>query len=294
MQLSQIPNKFAIPFANNAGAGYIRAIPQASQIGITNGAASLTDGFPPLNFLPVGSGGVPPFGQDMNGILNQITLWAQWQAAGGSGIFDSAFSTAIGGYPRGATLESTTAGQFWVSSIDNNTNNPDSNPTGWVLFQGTVASKSLNNVVSFTNTTRVSMSTSGTGVTATPWSGFNYTKRSATSNILVWSNFQLLVLNAQSNNGPAIGRMTIGSTNADFGPSTAYTQTATGAPGSIGGASTPSLILTGISAGTLACSLSFLRNDALAWVGIFNPTNSDLSGLPTTNKATLIFGEIEP
>ncbi|KAA1174648.1 hypothetical protein FP026_29625, partial [Rhizobium tropici] len=74
MKASDIPVKFPIPFAASAGGGYIRAIPQASQIGITNGAASLTDGFPPLTFLPVGAGGTPPWGQDFNGILNEITV----------------------------------------------------------------------------------------------------------------------------------------------------------------------------------------------------------------------------
>ena len=78
MQSSQIPSKFPIPFANGAGSGYIRQIPVTSQISITPGAASLTDGFPPLTFIPEGSGGIPPFGQDMNGILKEITAWIQW------------------------------------------------------------------------------------------------------------------------------------------------------------------------------------------------------------------------
>lgn len=132
MKIANVPSKFAIPFAASAGGGYIRSIPQASQIGITNGAASLTDGFPPLNFLPVGSGGVPPFGQDMNGILNQITLWSQWQGAGGLVVYDSALSTAIGGYPEGAILASTTAGLIWLNTVDDNTANPDTTGTGWV------------------------------------------------------------------------------------------------------------------------------------------------------------------
>ncbi len=85
MKLSDIPaNKFPIPFANAAGPSYITTIPEASQIGITAGAASLTDGFVPLNFQPVGSGGVPPRGVDFNGLLKQITQWSQWQNAGGS------------------------------------------------------------------------------------------------------------------------------------------------------------------------------------------------------------------
>jgi len=133
MQISNLPaTKLAIPFASSAGGGYTRIIPQASQIGITAGAASLTDGFPPLNFLPVGSGGVPPFGQDMNGILNEITAWTRWQNAGGLVPYDSAFSTAIGGYPQGAMLAGTAAGSVFLSTADNNTTNPNSGGANWI------------------------------------------------------------------------------------------------------------------------------------------------------------------
>jgi hypothetical protein len=139
MQLSAIPAKFAIPFANSAGSGYIRAIPQASQIGVTNGAASLTDGFPPLTFLPVGAGGTPPWGQDFNGILNQITQWNQWQAAGGLVPYDSTFATAIGGYPSGAIVVGSTPGQLWLNLVDNNTSNPNSGGSNWLLITTTIA-----------------------------------------------------------------------------------------------------------------------------------------------------------
>jgi len=132
MQSSQIPAKFSIPWGNSAGGGYIRPIPAASQIGITNGAASLTDGFPPLNFLPVGSGGIPPFGEDFNGILNQITAWNQWQGAGGTVPYDATFSGLIGGYPKGAIVAGTATGSLFLSTIENNTNNPNSVATGWV------------------------------------------------------------------------------------------------------------------------------------------------------------------
>ena len=104
MQDSNIPTKFPIPFANNAGPGFVRPIPQASQIGITPGAASLTDGFPPLNFNPVAAGGIPPFGEDMNGILLQITQWIRWLTAGAPLAWDSTYATAIGGYPLGAKV----------------------------------------------------------------------------------------------------------------------------------------------------------------------------------------------
>src|SRR5258708_20811739 len=87
-------------FARPAGGGFIRPIPQASQIGINPGFASLTDGFVPLNGQPVASGGIPPFEQDMNGILNQISLWCQWLEAGGPVYYDATFSTGgSGGVP---------------------------------------------------------------------------------------------------------------------------------------------------------------------------------------------------
>ena len=135
MQRSSIPAKFPRPFANNAGMGYIRTIPDASQVGVTAGAASLTDGFPPACFTPVGSGGTPPWGQDFNGILNQISTWSQWQQAGASIQFDLTFCTEIGGYPDGAVLASTTQGIFWLNTADNNTTNPDSGgASGWIAM----------------------------------------------------------------------------------------------------------------------------------------------------------------
>lgn len=139
MQQSNIPSKFGIPWGNAAGPTYIQTIPQASQIGITNCRASLTDGFPPLTFIPSSSGGCPPFGKDFNGILNQITQWSQWQSAGGPVFWDSAFSTSIGGYPKGAVLQSAVLlGRMWLSTADNNTTNPDSQTSAnWVPLPGT-------------------------------------------------------------------------------------------------------------------------------------------------------------
>ncbi|WP_267550398.1 hypothetical protein [Rhizobium rhizogenes] len=133
MKIADLPAKFPIPFAADAGSGFIRAIPEASQIGITPGAASLTDGFPPVTFQPVGAGGTPPWGQDMNGIINQITLWSQWQNAGGLVPYDGTFSTAIGGYPKSAVLAGATTGQIWLNTVDDNTTNPNSGGAGWLL-----------------------------------------------------------------------------------------------------------------------------------------------------------------
>lgn len=143
MQFSQIPTKFPLKFASTQSF----QIPTLSQIGIQAGAASLTDGFPPLTFLPVGGGGVPPFGRDFNALLFQITAWNQWQNAGGLVTYDATFSSQVGGYPQGAFIASaTTSGGLWLCLKDNNTYNPDSAATpaiayanGWLGF-GTLAS----------------------------------------------------------------------------------------------------------------------------------------------------------
>ena len=137
MIAASIPPYFNIPFANSADSSHKRAIPEASQIGIIDGAASLTDGFPPLTFLPLTAGGIPPYGQDFNGILNEVTHSIQWQQAGGIAKYNSAFSTAIGGYPNGAVLQNAAKTNLWVSTVDNNLSNPDAGGAGWTLLIST-------------------------------------------------------------------------------------------------------------------------------------------------------------
>ena len=126
MRQIDAPSKFSIAFASGAGPTFVRAIPVGSQISITPGAASLTDGFPPLNFQPVSAGGIPPYGQDHNGILLQITGWIRCLSAGIPLIYDAAFQSAIGGYPANCWIRS--AGNpaiIYQSTADNNTTNPD-------------------------------------------------------------------------------------------------------------------------------------------------------------------------
>jgi len=133
MLATQIPTKFPIPFGNSAAAGTIRQVPTADQTSVSPGAASLTTGFPVATGQPLASGGVPPAMQDFNGLFNQITAWIRWQNAGATVSYDAAFSTAVGGYPAGAILASTTAGVLWLSTADNNLTNPDGpNPQSWV------------------------------------------------------------------------------------------------------------------------------------------------------------------
>lgn len=131
MLLSNQPTKVQVPFANS---GTKNTIPVASQIGITAGAASFTDGFPPLTFTPIASGGVPPAGADFNGILNATTSILRWQCGGGHFTYDSSWSTANGGYAKGAMLLKADGSGFWFNTTDSNTVNPDTVGTGWSDF----------------------------------------------------------------------------------------------------------------------------------------------------------------
>lgn len=153
MQSTNIPSKIPLPFGYAAGGSYINTIPSSSQIGVVNGRASLHDGFPPLNFTPISSGGVPPFGGDMNGILNEITAIQQWQEAGGFFPFDASFASTISGYPKGAILQSSSFNGLWVSTIENNSNNPDTTGTGWksLAFEGLQAITMSGTSVTLTN-----------------------------------------------------------------------------------------------------------------------------------------------
>ena len=134
MQLTNTPGKLVLPFANN---GAKNTIPTASQIGITAGAASLTDGFPPLTRTPIAAGGVPPSGLDMNGILYELSAILRWANAGGGYAYDAAFATDsnVGGYPKGARVLRSDGLGYWFNTTDNNTTDPEgvgAIAAGWV------------------------------------------------------------------------------------------------------------------------------------------------------------------
>lgn len=140
MQDSNAPTKIPLPFGTGAGGGFINSIPTPSQIGIANGRASFTDGFPPLNFQPIAAGGVPPFGGDFNGLLLQITGGLQWVQAGGPIFYDATFQTTIGGYPKGAVVASVAyLGLWWYCEVDNNATNPDSGGANWLPMTSALA-----------------------------------------------------------------------------------------------------------------------------------------------------------
>ncbi|SMG61303.1 hypothetical protein [Paraburkholderia susongensis] len=124
MQADQTPTLVPLPFATN---GLRSNVPERSQIGVTPGAASFNDGFPPVTMQPKTHGGVPPNGRDVNGILYVLSQTVRWVQAGGQFVYSAPFATDpnVGGYPQGAVLLRADYGGFWLSEADNNTTNPD-------------------------------------------------------------------------------------------------------------------------------------------------------------------------
>lgn len=127
MLLSSAPGQLVEPWA--AG-GDKNSIPVPSSG--TPGAASWTIGFPPLTSVDPLSGGVPPDRLDMNGGLFGMSAIDVWMSAGGGFPYSSGFSTAIGGYPKGARVLRATGFGYWLSTIDNNTTDPDTGGAGWI------------------------------------------------------------------------------------------------------------------------------------------------------------------
>lgn len=120
------PVQIAVPFATS---GLKNTIP-ATTNNVT-GNAGYDAGFGAINMTPKTAGGIPPFGQDFNGIFFDVTTAIQYLEAGGSFPYNSTFATAVGGYPLGAIVSSTDGTGLWRNVTANNTTNPETFGAGW-------------------------------------------------------------------------------------------------------------------------------------------------------------------
>jgi hypothetical protein len=159
MLLANKPDQIVLPVASASGAA--TAIPVASQIGITDGAASYTDGFPPLTRTPKAAGGVPPRGLEMNGVLKALSSIDRWSCAGGGYPFNSTFAndSNVGGYPKGARVLRSDGAGYWINTTDNNVTDPENVSVGVAAAAGWYPDLQ-------TGTTEVTMT--NTHVTLTP------------------------------------------------------------------------------------------------------------------------------
>ena len=133
MQLSSVPYKFQYVWGQNATSGFVTdPIPATT----TSPAASQSLGFPPATSIPIAAGGTPPNIDDFNGAYFYTTSWLQWLQAGGPVQYDATLQTNIGGYPKGAIVQSVANfGYQWLSEIDNNTSDPDTGGANWIGAQ---------------------------------------------------------------------------------------------------------------------------------------------------------------
>ncbi|XKM12646.1 hypothetical protein RCS94_06365 [Orbaceae bacterium ac157xtp] len=128
-----INNKlFPVPFANNAGNTWKYPIPQSKSASDEPNKASYEVGFPAITMTDIAAGGIPFFGQDVNGVLNDITTAIRYMQAGNFSKYDTAFANAIGGYSVGAVILGSD-NKLYRSKVDNNKQNPV-NGSNWEDF----------------------------------------------------------------------------------------------------------------------------------------------------------------
>lgn len=155
-------------FANN---GIKNTIPDTTA---NVGYASYNEGFPAITMQPKESGGLPPRGQDMNGILNELSQFNQYQQMGGTYGLDNNI-LINGGYAKNSIVyqddgiyrslvdnntddfvdDPSVIGSTWQLIVDYNTNSGSNGvpgqlspffrtdaPTGWLRCDGTQYTKS--------------------------------------------------------------------------------------------------------------------------------------------------------
>lgn len=130
MPLPSVPVPLPEAFATSAAGSFItNPIPDTTA---TPGAASWALGFPPLTMTPEVGGGVPPFGQDFNGVLFMMSSHIVYAQQGLLYQYDPATSTLLGGYAKGTILLSNDGSTVWYSIANSNTTDPDgATPANW-------------------------------------------------------------------------------------------------------------------------------------------------------------------
>jgi len=126
-----MPNPVLIPepFAQS---GDKNPIPLERAIADPIYRASWKAGFPPDTRLPKDLGGEAPDGLDFNGVLNILSQAVVFLQKGNAYQFDAALAP----YPIGALVRSNDNLTTYQSTVPNNSNNPNSNMTGWRIYNG--------------------------------------------------------------------------------------------------------------------------------------------------------------
>ncbi|MEY0216871.1 hypothetical protein AB7W58_20895 [Providencia rettgeri] len=111
------PKLIVVPFAAD---GQKDEIPVTREPTMPTQKATWDLGFPPATMLPESAGGLPPRGLDFNGIFNQISEMLVHFAKGGRIKFSESYAEEIGGYQKGAILQSDDETKDYQSIINEN------------------------------------------------------------------------------------------------------------------------------------------------------------------------------
>ena len=123
------PDLIPEPFAQS---GDKNTIPLERAIADPVYRASWKAGFPPDTRLPKDLGGEAPDGLDFNGVLNILSQAVVFLQKGNAYQFDASLAP----YPIGALVRSNDNLTTFQSTIALNSNNPNSNTTGWRVYNG--------------------------------------------------------------------------------------------------------------------------------------------------------------
>lgn len=118
------PNPFLSKWAEN---GKRFDVPN-SGADTAKGKADIQTGFPEITMKSARNGGVPPWGQDHNGILYRLSAANQWTQAGGYPSFNQELCDAIGGYPVGSIIQGNDTSKpwvLWINQVDGNKVDPN-------------------------------------------------------------------------------------------------------------------------------------------------------------------------
>lgn len=131
MKIANVPKKMSVVFGVN---GQRQELLADAVSGEPN--ASYNAGFPPITMIAKSAGGQAPLGKDFNQIFNELSADAQWSQASGIYPYDSDFSAAIGGYPKGAVVIGIDGSTIYKSLSDDNTSDPTS--SGWSVIASSI------------------------------------------------------------------------------------------------------------------------------------------------------------
>lgn len=161
------PDLILIPFGKNATPGTIDTIPKTRGPGDDPQQATWDEGFPQVTMTPLAAGGIPPKGQDFNGVLNAISEHTVFTEHGGQFKWSSDYVAESGGYSIGDVVQADDGLNSYVSLVNTNTVNFNTTPasigTAWGFYAGrntqTQATESVSGIAKVSTTSEATTGT---------------------------------------------------------------------------------------------------------------------------------------